>query len=295
MASSFHVAPPGVVELVCPPDASGQEHLCRISVGTCGYSYTEWVDNGFYPRGTRASDMLQLYSRCFSVVELNYTWYQMARADALSRMLENAPEHLFFAAKLTRTMTHDLACNWKEQLVAYRAGIAPLKERLVAILIQLPPDFDRTIEHRNYLGGLLGGLEGLPVAVEFRHASWAVASVFTELERREISLVAVDEPELPGLFPFLDVVTNPNLFYVRFHGRNRTGWRSGNMQKKFNYDYLEEELAEVRDQHLLKMAGSARRGVVFFNNHVHARAPENAKRLVAVLARQGRVSEFSHG
>ncbi|TKB08231.1 DUF72 domain-containing protein [Desulforhopalus sp. IMCC35007] len=295
MANSFHTSPPGVVELPGLQSASGLEQLCRISVGTCGYSYTEWVDNGFYPRGTRASDMLQLYSRCFSVVELNYTWYQMARADALSRMLENAPEHLFFAAKLTRTMTHDPASNWKEQLVAYREGIAPLKERLVAILIQLPPDFDRTVAHRKYLASLLGGLEGLPLAVEFRHVSWAVDAVFAELERREISLVAVDEPELPGLFPFLDVVTNPNLFYVRFHGRNRVGWRSGNMQKKFNYDYLGEELAEVRDRHLLKMASSSNRGVIFFNNHVRARAPENARRLVLMLARQGQVSECFHG
>ena len=43
---------------------------------------------------------------------------------------------------------------------------------------------------------------------------------FAELERRRTTLVAVDEPNLPGLFPQLDVVTNPDLFYIRFHGRN---------------------------------------------------------------------------
>lgn len=287
MAASSNIHSPGVVELLCPPVASGTEELCEVSVGTCGYSYTEWVDNGFYPGGTRTSDMLGLYSRYFSVVELNYTWYQMARADALARMLESAPSHLLFAAKLTRTMTHDPGSDWKEQLAAYRRGIAPLKERLVAILIQLPPDFERSVANRNYLSGLLNGLEGLPLAVEFRHVSWAVDSVFMELERRGISLVAVDEPELPGLYPFLGVVTNPDLFYARFHGRNKTGWRSGNMQKKFNYDYSDEELAEVCDQYLLKMAASSKRGVIFFNNHVRARAPENAKRLIDILGKQG--------
>lgn len=295
MVPSCSVNSPGVVELLCPPVANGGEQFCEVSVGTCGYSYTEWVDNGFYPGGTRTSDMLGLYSRFFSVVELNYTWYQMARADALSRMVENAPPHLSFAAKLTRTMTHDPVSNWKEQLAAYRKGIAPLKDRLVAILIQLPPDFERSVANRTYLAGLLDGLEGLPLAVEFRHVSWAVDSVFMELERRQVSLVAVDEPELPGLFPFLDVVTNPNLFYVRFHGRNRTGWRSGNMQKKFNYDYLDDELEQVCDRHLLKMAAASRRGVIFFNNHVRARAPENAKRLLKVLDRQGMVNGAFHG
>ncbi|MFT5700347.1 MAG: hypothetical protein ACI8ZB_003221 [Desulforhopalus sp.] len=295
MVTGSKIPSPGVVDLACPPVAHGIEKLCRISVGTCGYSYTEWVDNGFYPKGTKTSDMLGLYSRCFSVVELNYTWYQMARADAISRMVENAPAHLLFAAKLTRTMTHDPGTDWKEQLAAYRQGIAPLKDRLMAILIQLPPDFERSVANRNYLAGLLGGLEGLPLAVEFRHASWAIDSVFVELERREISLVAVDEPELPGLFPFLDVVTNPNLFYLRFHGRNRTGSRSGNMQKKFNYDYSDEELRTVCDRHLLQMAASSARGVVFFNNHVRARAPENAKRLVTMLGRQNEMNGGFHG
>lgn len=295
MLTASNVPTPGVVELVSPPVAGGVEKVCEISVGTCGYSYTEWVDNGFYPKATRTSDMLDLYSRCFSVVELNYTWYQMARADAIARMLESAPPHLFFAAKLTRTMTHDPGTDWKEQLAAYRQGVAPLKDRLVAILIQLPPEFERSIGNRNYLAGLLGGLEGLPLAVEFRHGSWAVDSVFVELERRKISLVAVDEPELPGLFPFLDVVTNPNLFYVRFHGRNRNGWRSGNMQKKFDYDYSNTELKEAGNRYLLPMAASSRRGVIFFNNHVRARAPENASRLVAMLERQGERRGAFHG
>ena len=38
--------------------------------------------------------MLGLYGRCFSVVELNYTWYQMARAESLARMVEGAPPQL---------------------------------------------------------------------------------------------------------------------------------------------------------------------------------------------------------
>ena len=295
MVKDSNISSPGVVELFTPPVASGRERACKMFVGTCGYSYTEWMDCGFYPRGTRTSDMLALYSRSFSVVELNYTWYQMARAESIARMLESAPSHLMFAAKLTRTMTHDPVPDWREQLAAYRQGIAPLKERLLAVLIQLPPDFDRTIAHRNYLAGLLGGLEGLPVAVEFRHNSWAVDSVFTELERRKISLVAVDAPDLPGLFPFLDVVTNPELLYVRFHGRNRSGWRSGNMQKKFDYDYSAKELQEVCRKHLLPMTNSGKRGVIFFNNHVRACAPENGRRLLGLFGQQGELPEACAG
>lgn len=270
---------PARVEL---PGAAGRG--CPVSVGTCGYSYTEWVDSGFYPAGTKSAAMLDLYGRCFSVVELNYTWYQMARADALRRMVEKAPSHLLFAAKLTRTMTHERADNWQEQLQLYRKGIAPLKKRLLAVLIQLPPDFDRSLAHRSYLGALLDGLSDLPVAVEFRHRSWAVDPVFTELTRRKVSLVTVEGPELPHLFPLLDVLTNPALFYVRFHGRNREGWRSGNMQKKFNYDYSEPELRGCCNNFIRPMAAKAEQGVIFFNNHVRAQAPKNGRKLATILA-----------
>ena len=278
---------PGRVEIACRSGSVEERRLCPVFVGTCGYSYTEWVDSGFYPEGTRTTEILGFYCRCFSVVELNYTWYQMARADALARMVEKAPGHLVFAAKLTRTMTHERDDNWREQLQLYRQGIAPLGSRLVAVLIQLPPEFDRSIANRTYLGALLDGLADLPVAVEFRHRSWATDPVFAELERRRVALVTVDEPSLPTLFPPLDVVTNPALFYVRFHGRNREGWRSGNMQKKFNYDYSDEELSAWCSRYVTSLASRADKGFMFFNNHVRAQAPRNGARLVSILKRQG--------
>jgi uncharacterized protein YecE (DUF72 family) len=284
MASGNSGDCPGRVEIHRPPAAGVEGRVCPVSVGTCGYSYTEWVDSGFYPPGTKSTAMLDLYGRIFSVVELNYTWYQMARAEALARMVEKAPAHLLFAAKLTRTMTHERDDNWREQLALYRQGIAPLHKRLVAVLIQLPPDFDRSLAHRSYLAALLDGLHDLPVAVEFRHHSWAADPVFAELERRRVSLVAVDAPALPGLFPALDVVTNPALFYGRFHGRNREGWRSGNMQKKFNYDYTDEELRVWCGSHLPALVAGAEQGVLLFNNHVRARAPRNGARMAAILA-----------
>jgi len=277
---------PGRVDVVIPGRSQtvGGDHQCSLYAGTCGYSYTEWTDSGFYPATTKSSGMLSLYGHFFSVVELNYTWYQMARADGVSRMVNRAPGHLLFAAKLTRTMTHERDANWREQLALYLRGIAPLKSRLAAILVQFPPYFYRTVANRNYLAALLDGLHEFPVAVEFRHVSWAVDSVFVELERRRVSLVVVDEPELPGLFPALDVVTNPALFYVRFHGRNREGWHSDNMQKKFNYDYSEKELHHWADTYLWSMAARAERGMLLFNNHVQAQAPRNAQKLVKILA-----------
>ena len=130
-------------------------------------------------------------------------------------------------------------------------------------------------------------LDGLPLAVEFRHRSWATDRVFAELERRKVTLVTVDTPQLPGLFPRLDAVTNRELFYIRFHGRNERGWRSGNMQKQFDYNYTEAELLEWVEGPIEKMTREARRGVLFFNNHVRAQAPGNARMLIKHLIARG--------
>ena len=263
---------------------------CRLLVGTSGYSYTEWVDGGFYPSGTKTGKMLPLYARHFSITELNYTWYQMPKAAMIERQRRQAPQKFLFAAKLTRSLTHEIDPQlWPHHAAQYIDGVAPLVQagQLAAVLIQLPPSFARTPSNRKYLATLLDRLHGLPLAVEFRHRSWADDRVFSELERRRVTLVSVDEPDLPGLFPALDVVTSPDLFYVRFHGRNAKGWRSGNMQLQFDYNYSDDELHEWIENRIEPMSARARRGVLFFNNHVHAQAPENAQRMVKLLEEHG--------
>ncbi len=264
----------------------GKDSRCRLFIGTSGYSYPEWVTSGFYPEKTRPADMLVYYAGRFSATELNYTWYQMPKAPAIEKMIQRIPDGFRFAAKLTRTLTHEVdPGEWRQQAALYREGIAPLlaHERLLAVLVQLPPFFKRTEKNRHFLSHLLDALSGLPLAVEFRHSSWAADRVFAELERRRITLVAVDEPDLTGLFPALDVVTNPDLFYVRFHGRNSRGWGKGSMQHQFNYDYTAAELGEWTAGAIPAMAGRAVQGCLFFNNHVAGRAPENALELISLM------------
>jgi uncharacterized protein YecE (DUF72 family) len=260
-----------------------------LHVGTSGYSYPEWVEAGFYPPGTSQRQMLKLYTERFSCTELNYTWYQMPKAEAVERQRKQAPPGFLFAAKLTRTLTHEVDENWRAHATQYRDGIAPLQQarQLAAVLLQWPASFDRSMANRKYLATLLDELGGLPLAVEFRNDSWVNDRVFAELERRKVTLVAVDEPQLKGLFPPLAVATNPAQFYVRFHGRNASGWRSGQMQSKFDYSYSDAELRDRIAQTIDPLAQKAQQGLLFFNNHVRAQAPKNAKTLIQLLLERG--------
>ncbi len=273
--------------------ANQRRGSCQLWLGTSGYSYTEWVDAGFYARGTRPAQMLPRYAERFPTTEINHTWYQMPRAEASARQMARVPPGFLFSAKLTRSLTHEVDPDgWRDQARLYRDGVSPMVQsgQLAAVLVQLPNRFSRSPDNRRYLADLMDELHGLPLAVEFRHRSWANDRVFAELERRRVTLVTVDAPPLKSLFPSLDTVTNPKLIYARFHGRNGQAWYSGSKQTQFDYDYDDDELSRFRDDRLASRAGKASRGLVFFNNHVRAQAPRNAESLMRLLHLQGFVT-----
>jgi uncharacterized protein YecE (DUF72 family) len=263
---------------------------CRLYIGTSGYSYTEWVTAGFYPAGTTTDRMLALYARRFSVTELNATAYQLPRAETVERRRRQVPPDFLFAARLTRTLTHEIDFQrWPDLALEYRDGLAPLVQtrQLAAVLIQFPPTFDRTPIHRRHLAALLDALQGLPLAVEFRHRSWAKDRVLHELEQRRTTLVVVDGPPLPDVFPVWEAVTNPELFCVRFYGRNTGGWHSAKPSRQFDYGYADDELCEWIESRIEPLSRRARKGILLFGNHVRAQAPQNAQRMIRLLRRSG--------
>jgi len=263
---------------------------CRLYVGTSGYSYTEWVTAGFYPAGTTTDRMLALYARRFSVTELNATAYQLPRAETVERRRRQVPPDFLFAARLTRTLTHEIDFQrWPDLALEYRDGLAPLVQthQLVVVLIQFPPTFDRTPIHRRHLAALLDALQGLPLAVEFRHRSWAKDRVLHELEQRQTTLVVVDGPPLPDVFPVWEAVTNPELFCVRFYGRNTGGWHSAKPSRQFDYCYADDELCEWIESRIEPLSRCARKGILLFGNHVRAQAPQNAQRMIRLLRERG--------
>ena len=105
--------------------------------------------------------MLTCYAQIFSVTELNYTWYQMPKSQAIERMLQQVSPDFQFAAKLIRYLTHEIDEDaWRGYVKQYRDGIAPLVQsgQLAAVLLQFPPSFHRVPKNRRYLAALLAEL-----------------------------------------------------------------------------------------------------------------------------------------
>ena len=59
------------------------------------------------------------------------------------------------------------------------------------------------------------------------------------------------------------------------------------MQIQFDYDYSDGELRECTEKIIIPMTRSAGNGLIFFNNHVRAQAPKNARRLISILIEKG--------
>jgi len=266
-------------------ETSGVEKK-RVLIGTSGYSYEDWV-GPVYPPGSRKQDFLGLYSSEFPVVELNFSFYQQPAPRTLERMASTTPADFLFALKANRTMTHDIGEDWEHQVSAFRSGISPLVEanRLAAILLQFPYSFGYTPESRERLATLCEKLEGLPLAVEFRKSDWLKPQVFDGLRERKVALVSVDEPDLPRLLRPSTEVTS-ELAYLRFHGRNKAQWWTGDNASRYDYLYDSAELGGWVER-VRGILSRVHLMLIFFNNHWRGNAAQNARMMKEILDQQG--------
>jgi uncharacterized protein YecE (DUF72 family) len=268
----------------------------HVWIGTSGYSYPDWV-GPFYPPGTRPERMLAYYTRCFPLVELNFTFYRLPAASQLARIAEHTPAGFQFVVKLHRTLSHDTPMGHgletvpqrgetvpQHDLAAFRAAVTELDERgrLAGLLCQLPQAVHDEPQHRRWLETLARTFAGCRLAVEFRHRSWFRPDVPDWLRAHDLDLVAVDVPDLPGLYPRGLVQSSPRL-YVRFHSRNAAAWY-GSDKERYDYDYDYGALVEWVEA-LAPLADRNERVLLLFNNCHRGQAAENARRMRELLAR----------
>ncbi|MBN1832564.1 MAG: DUF72 domain-containing protein [Deltaproteobacteria bacterium] len=257
--------------------------MSQIIVGTSGFFYKDWKGI-FYPLGTEQNDFLEYYSRHFSGVELNFSYYRLPEAKYSRNLIKKSKKKLGFSIKAFRGMTHDISQDSMGSITdLFLDGINPFMEEglLGAILLQFPQSFHYTPSNRRYLKSLINRLAAYPLVVEFRQKEWIRESVFKTLKDLKTGFVCVDEPSLPSLIPPIFKYTS-NLGYIRFHGRNKRNWYGTDSTRRYDYLYSEEELYEWVPR-IKEIAGHVDKLYVFFNNHAKAQAPNNAQMLIKLL------------
>src|SRR6266536_3295714 len=143
-------------------------------VGTCGFGYQEWRGR-FYPPELTAGEWLGFYARVFEAVELDGTFYRPPERSVVAAWAASLPEKFALSAKVPRAITQEARLEGEAamaMLVVFARALEPLGDRLLAVVLQLPPSLGAG-EGRERLARLLGTRpDGLPVVVEFRHRSW---------------------------------------------------------------------------------------------------------------------------
>jgi uncharacterized protein YecE (DUF72 family) len=291
----------------------------RILVGTAS-----WADPGFtewYPEGLPARERLDYYAQHFDLVEVNSSFYAVPQPKVVASWVERTPDDFTFDFKLFqlfsrhRTTLNQLprelrttarvvggtvtpsAALERKLAARIRDVIAPLEEagKLGALLVQLTPSFGprtHTLEELDDLTELFGDYK---IAVELRHRGWLEADQRERTEdyfrSRRLAFVSVDAPpsEHFMVMPSVDIVTRPDLAYLRAHGRNTHGYIHGRtVAERFDYDYSATELQEIvkRAKHLAKLATEVH--IIYNNNKgdYAFRAAERTRARVASKKRQ---------
>ena len=228
--------------------------------------YDSWRGR-LYPEKEPKRLWLELYAGHFDTVEVNNTFYRLARAEAVAAWVRQTPPDFLFAVKASRYLTHI------KRLLDIREGIARFYEpleplvasgKLGPVLWQLPENFHRDDRR------LEGWLELLPEGrhtIEFRHASWFVPAVMDRLRAREVALTIGDHPQRP----FQSHEATASWRFIRFHYGARG--RQGN----YSVSELEEWARRIRGWRRTEEA------YVYFNNDWNSYAPANAKTLTRRL------------
>jgi len=280
-----------------------------------------WADPGFverwYPKRLAAGERLPWYAQRFEMVEVNSTFYSVPEPRLVERWRANTPDSFIFDVKLHQLLSrHSTEAKLLPPELQRQAEInahgkvrltPKLEKALIAIflrsmsilhdarklgvlLLQLSPAFSPRKHRLEELESLIDILRNYRLAIEFRNRDWVVgpqlSSTIDFLKRRRVIFVNVDAPpaEHFTIVPSeLNEITNPQTAYLRLHGRNADAYLKGKtVAARFNYDYSEDEIAEVAER-ARKLAANADEVHVVFNNNNLDYAPRAAARLRAVL------------
>ena len=191
-----------------------------------------------------------------------------------------------FTAKAHRSLTHEPENDPAAAVEATLRGLRPLRDagRLGALLLQFPHAFHFTTASTLRVERLLAYLEGWPVSVEVRHASWRADAAENWLRGLDVGWCAVDQPVAGrSTLPVLPRVTGSPA-YLRLHGRNAADWFRPGAGRDARYDYLYSE-GELRRlvEPAKRMADAAESLFVVQNNHFRGKALVNALQFRGLL------------
>ena len=185
-------------------------------IGCSGWSYSAW-QGPFYPaNSTDSSDRLKYYASVFDYVEIDSSFYRLPNTFMVKKWFKKTPEHFRFTAKFPKTITHDRRLkNISKELGYFHKAMLPLKDKTLALLIQLPPSLKIIEGLENMRQYLLPELDSnnFRYAVEVRDRSWFQDLAYNFFANNDICMVWSQLAELRT-----PPIATTDFLYLRFIG-----------------------------------------------------------------------------
>ncbi|MDX5421978.1 MAG: DUF72 domain-containing protein [Hymenobacteraceae bacterium] len=183
----------------------------KIHIGTSGWHYKHWMGT-FYPTGVKPRGFTAYYTRFFSSVEINNSFYRLPSAGTFGSWRTSVPDDFIFAVKANRFITHMKKLKEpQESLDRFFTNVNALEEKLGPVLFQLPPGWKVNTERLSNFLSLLP--PSYRYTFEFRHPSWYSQEVLQLLRKHNAAFCIY---ELAGHMSPLELTAD--FVYVRLHG-----------------------------------------------------------------------------
>ncbi|MDQ1593414.1 MAG: hypothetical protein QOG71_4041 [Pyrinomonadaceae bacterium] len=255
-------------------------------VGCQGWNYEDWVtgpaadETVFYPRGTRPAQMLDLYTRAYDTVEIDSTFYAVPSAATVDGWHKRTPPRFTFALKLPQQITHEfgLRKGASDLLAEFCDHARLLHDKLAAVLIQLPPQFEPTPENQRALETFLPRLpRDLPFTVEFRHPAWITDETSNLLAAHRVPVALVEGQWIARRTLFRTVEhMDADFAYIRFMGA-RDLTRFAHIQRP------QDDNLRLWHEAITRLCARAPRVLAYFSNYYEGHAPASANKLKRLL------------
>ncbi len=258
----------------------------KIKIGCQGWNYDDWTTKAdgvrvFYPRGTRSNQMLETYAQVFDSIEVDSTFYAIPARSAVENWYRKTPEKFTFSLKMPQEITHEYALREPSFPIMeeFCERVLLLKEKLGAVLIQLPPNFEASKENAQALREFLAELpKKIRFAVEFRNREWMIDWTFEELEKNSVALCLVEGSWTPRELMF-EAIQKPtaDFAYIRFMGeRNLTSFNKILRPQDANLQMWTTEIEQLKAKDIF----------IYFSNFYEGHAPASVNKLKNIFGQK---------
>jgi uncharacterized protein YecE (DUF72 family) len=199
--------------------------MSKFHVGTMGWSYDFWK-GGFYPENLSSDQLLTYYSKQFSTVEVDNTFYRIPREKTVTEWKDQTPRGFVFSLKFPQVITHvKMLKDCQQETQIFLERIQLFEEKLGVLLLQFPPMFQS--EHLALLEEYLRTLpKAFRFAVEVRNKKLLNEELYSMLKANHVALVWVEAGSQP---PVSEVTAD--FLYVRWEGdRKKVNGKLGKVE-----------------------------------------------------------------